>query len=545
MRALRSAGTIRSNLTKILIGALVPMAFLGAWQGMLTYQDSRKLVSERLRASAWGIAESERDPFIIARHSLQMVGQLDVVKRMGPGCDQLMSDARNGATGIINFVRTDRIGAVRCSGLPFQPGATLAQNPVWQRAARDSSFVLGGRQIGEISRMPVVLVFLPLFDERGAFDGTVSAGVSLGRLSETLKSRQRALGGTVVLVDRQGRIVLSEGPSQFDAIPTAAAGLLEPQTLKSRDGRHWTFVAAPMFERDLLVIYAEPRANFANAALSRIWLILALPLLAGALSLAGIWFATQRYLLDWFPRLHGLTERIAEERPIEDRGDFAAAPTEIADIAEDLHETATKLSLSRAALQRAFDTQKSLTRELNHRVRNNIQIIVSLLTMQSEKAPDEPVREILDQARARVSAIGVVHRYMYDQDEDRLGEVAAAQLLFDLCAQIRTSSRRSTELELQVDADAHCRITFDHAVPLVLFALEAITAAAQGTHRINVALRSEEHGCRLEVTDDLPGTGVPHGDCELLGALAEQMGGHFGSEQTGAGTTTWLEFVPG
>ena len=544
MRATRSAGTIRSNLTRIMIGALVPMAFLGAWQGMLTYQDSRQLVSERLRASAWGIAESERDPFIIARHSLQMVAQLDVVKQMGPNCDRVMSNARNGAIGISNFVRADRSGTVRCSGIPFQPGLTLARNPVWQRAARSHSFVLGGRQIGEISHMPVVLVFLPLFDQQGKFDGTVSAGIRLDRLSRTLESQQRALGGAIVLVNRQGQIVLSEGPSQFVSIPRPTAGLLEPQQLQSRDGRYWTFVAAPMFDRDLLVVYAEPRSNFANAALSRIWLILALPLLAGALSLAGIWFATQRYLLNWFPRLHSLAERIADERPILDQGDFARAPTEIADIAEDLHETARKLGLGRAALQRALETQKSLTRELNHRVRNNIQIIVSLLTMQSEKAREKPVREILDQARARVSAIGLVHRYLYDQDEDRLGAVAAAQLLFDLCTQIRTSGRRSTELELQVDADAHCRVTFDHAVPLVLFALEAITAAARGTNRINVRLHSHDHLCRLEVADGRPRSVASHGDCELLGALAEQMGGKFGSEQAAAQTTTWLEFAP-
>ena len=75
MRRLRSAGTIRSNLTKILIGAMVPMAFLGVWQGTLTYEDSRNLVAERLRANAWAIAERERDPFIIARHSLQMLAR--------------------------------------------------------------------------------------------------------------------------------------------------------------------------------------------------------------------------------------------------------------------------------------------------------------------------------------------------------------------------------------------------------------------------------------------------------------------------------------
>lgn len=526
-------------------GALVPMAFLGVWQGMLTYQDSRRLVSERLRANAWSIAESERDPFIIARHSLQMVAQLGMVKQIGPGCDQLMLDARSGATGITNFVRADRTGAVRCSGLPFEPGVSLARNAAWQRASQSSSFVLGGRQVGEVSRVPVVLLFLPLTDQYGKFDGTVSAGIALERMAQTLKARQRALGGAVLLVDRAGRVVLSEGPTQFSAIPNAAAGLQETQQLKARDGQQWTFVSAPMFDRDLLVVYAEPGVNFANAALSRIWLILALPLLAGALSLAGIWFATQRYLLDWFPKLHHLTHRIAEEQPIEDHGEFARAPTEIADIAADLHGTASALSRSRAALHRALETQKSLTRELNHRVRNNIQIIVSLLTMQSEKAEDERLRDIVNQARARVAAIGLVHRYMYDQDDERLGQVGAAKLLSELCVQIRNAGRRSSELELQVDADAHCKVTFDHAVPLVLFALEAISGAAERTNHVAVRLKAGDPCCRLEVTDDRPGQAVPHGDCELLGALAEQVGGKFGLEETAEGTLTWLEFPPG
>lgn len=552
MRKLRSAGTIRSNLTKILIGALVPMLFLGAWQGFLTYEDSRNLVAQRLRANAWAIAESERDPFIIARHSLQMVSQLDPVRRFGSQCDQLMVDARDGATGILNFVRTDRNGTVRCSGLPYQPGLSIAQNQWWQRARIGTSFLLGGPSIGEVSKRPVVLLFLPLLNARGDFDGTVSAGIGLERLSAALKARQRERGGAVLLVDQQGAVVLSAGPSRFKSIAAVERAVEVPQLAKSEDGKEWTFVAAPMFDRDLLVVYAEPRANFANAALSRIWLILALPLLAAGLSLAGVWFATQRYLLDWFPRLHRLTQRIADERPLQEEANFAAAPAEIAGMARDLHQMAGRLSANRSALQRALETQRTLTRELNHRVRNNIQIIVSLLTMQADKVPQGWVRDILDQARARVSALGLIHRFLYEQDEDRIASVAVAQLLADLCAQVRTASRSAADLQLDCDTHAECTVDFDRAVPLMLFALEAISIATHrsaGSHeggaRVAVRLSSDANGCLLEISDHQADACAVLGDRELLDALAEQVSGECGTDCEDGLHRTWLRFSVG
>lgn len=282
--------------------------------------------------------------------------------------------------------------------------------------------------------------------------------------------------------------------------------------------------------------------------MSRIWLILALPLVAAALSLAGVWFGTQYYLLDWFPRLRRMTQRIAEERRVEGQDEFSAAPAEIAGIAHDLEAMARILSGNRADLHKALDTQRALTRELNHRVRNNIQIIVSLLTMQGEKVPQGWVRKLLDQARARVSALGLVHRFMYDQEEDRLGQVAVAQLLGDLCAQIRTSNPGGPSVDLQVKGEQTCEISFDCAVPLVLFVLEATAEAMgraefaeAGLGRIVVLLGPREGHCRLEITDDLP-IGDEQPDLELLGALAEQIIGRFGVEPLPGGRRLWLEF---
>lgn len=550
MRRLRAAGTIRSNLTRIMIGALFPMLFLGAWQGLLTYEDSRNLVAQRLRANAWAIAESERDPFIIARHSLQMASQLDVVRRFGDDCDQMLLNARNGATGVVNFIRSDRHGRVRCSGMRFEQGLSIASNPWWQQARLRNSFLLGGPVIGEVSKRPIVLLLLPIRDAAGQFDGAISAGINLERLAAALSARQRERGGAVLLVDGNGKVLLSAAPSRFDTVAAVKQGLQTPQMAQSADGKHWTFVSAPLFDRDLMVVYAEPRANFTNAAVSRIWLILALPLLAAALSLAGVWLATQRYLLDWFPRLHRLTQRIADQQPVGNASDFARAPTEIAHMADDLHEMAGALTSNREALQRALEMQKSLTRELNHRVRNNIQIIVSLLTMQAEKIPQGWVRDILEQARARVSAMGLTHRFIYDQEEGQIGSVAIAQLLLDLCAQIRCSGSRADDLQLDCDVEAECTVDFDRAVPLMLFALEAISIAVRrgkgsgdGRAVVTVRLRAEAGSCLLEVRDHFPEACSIIGDRELLDALAEQVGGEWGADYTDDNHFTWLRFV--
>lgn len=542
MRTLRQAGSIRSILTKILIGALVPMVFLGVWQGVLTYDGSQNLVAQRLRANAWGIAEGERDPFIIARRSLQMLSRLDPIERNLSGCDQVLIDAREGAIGISNFLRADRNGAIRCSALPYAPGQTISGNAWPGQFKSQDTFFLGDPAFDDASKQPTLQLYLPLYDRAGRFDGVIGARISLEWLSRSIGQRQRERGGVAMLVNRDGKVFFSSGPSRFTGLARVRDALQAPQAIQSADGKQWTYATAPIFDRELFIAYAEPRANFANAAVSPIWLILPLPLLVTALSLIGVWFAAHRYLLDWFPRLHRLTQRIVEGQLIDERHQFAGAPAEVTAIADQLHAIAGALEGNRTALQASLEMQKSLTRELNHRVRNNIQIIVSLLTMQAERVPQGWMRELLDQARARVSAIGLVQRFAHDQHQDGPSKVTASELLADLCAQVRAANRDGPELDFQVEADATCKLRFDHAVPLMLFALEVISdAASHGARQIAVRLMSEDRGCRLEISGS-NGAAPPNRDFELLGALAEQVSGHFGTEARGAQGLVWLEF---
>lgn len=545
------AGTIRSNLSKIMVGALAPMLFLGVWQGTLTYQDSRDLVAERLRASAWSIAERERDPFIIASHTLQMVSRQPSVRQIGPGCDEQMLAAGQGATGIVNFLRTDRDGFVRCSGLGFDRRQNMAARHWWQTARRTGALSFGEPQIGEVSRRPVVIMGFPVRRNDGTFDGTVSAGISLDRLQASLQQQQRALGGAVLLVDRNGKVLLTAGPEHFDQIERWEGAISTPQMATSPAGRNWIYVAAPLFGRELTVLYAEPQSNFSSAALSRIWLILALPILATVLSLAAVWFATQRFLLDWVPRLHRLTERIARGSLDNDPHEFDSAPTEIAGMGADLHVMAAAIARDGKALHEALEAQKALTRELNHRVRNNLQVIVSLLTMQAERTDNSGARTTLEQARARVSALGLIHRLIYEEPEGELGKVPVSRLLGELCGQLRSANRRSTGITLNCEI-ADCTLDFDRAVAVLLFVVEAITNAyrhafgEQAEGRIDLRLTVSSGRVLLEIVDSGSGFGDRELDngtgLELLHAFAEQLNGKLELDSSPQGLRAGLAF---
>ncbi len=75
-------------------------------------------------------------------------------------------------------------------------------------------------------------------------------------------------------------------------------------------------------------------------------------------------------------------------------------------------------------LESALETQKALLHEVDHRVKNNLQMISSLLMMQSRSIPDEAIRASLTAALARIEALSTVHRRLYQSDDVATFDVA-------------------------------------------------------------------------------------------------------------------------
>lgn len=131
-----------------------------------------------------------------------------------------------------------------------------------------------------------------------------------------------------------------------------------------------------------------------------------------------------------------------------------------------------------AEMTAAFDEQRRLTREVHHRVKNNLQIVASLLSIQARDTTDAAVGRAYSAVQARVGALALVHRWMYDDETARGVDLRA--LTTDLCASLEQAIAASEGVAPKLTCDvARFAVAQDTAVPVAFLITEFVTLAAR------------------------------------------------------------------
>jgi two-component sensor histidine kinase len=153
----------------------------------------------------------------------------------------------------------------------------------------------------------------------------------------------------------------------------------------------------------------------------------------------------------------------------------------------------------------ALATQKKLTREVHHRVKNNLQIVSSLISLQSRDAATPEVAYAYATIQKRVNALALVHRWLFD--DEALRGVDLKSLTQDLCAGLEQSvgNSENTSVSIQPQVD-RVYVGQDTAVPLAFLMTELVTAAArQATGpsvRVEVAAKRDGAQAVLSVASE-------------------------------------------
>ncbi len=284
-----------------------------------------------------------------------------------------------------------------------------------------------------------------------------------------------------------------------------------------------------------------------------VWLAgLVLPLLAFGLSLGGMLLVANREILRWLPRLQGRGGVASEQgQPGRLAGAFDAAPPEVRQLAERLDDMASAIGARDSALSENSIQRDGLLREIHHRVKNNLQVISSLLNLQQRSLTDPAARAALSDTRQRIAALALIYRAVYEGAD--LRKVNLADFLEELIGQLimtDTGQRPGIRTELAIDA---LTIDPDHLAPLALFAVEAITNAKKhgltesgGKLAVVFSVRGAE--AELAITDSgragseavVVGEGVGR---TLMSAFARQLGGAVSfCPHPGGGLTAKLTF---
>ncbi|MFS8369696.1 sensor histidine kinase [Acetobacter indonesiensis] len=149
-------------------------------------------------------------------------------------------------------------------------------------------------------------------------------------------------------------------------------------------------------------------------------------------------------------------------------------PLELQRLGQAFTRATRRLSRHEARLKKAMAHQELLMREIHHRVKNNLQIVASLLNLQASRISNPEVRAEFALARDRVRALATLHRTLYA--EDRLDSLNMAVFLKELCEQTVHIAGEGDEGRISVNVMSDdFSMNPDQAVPLALIVTEIVT----------------------------------------------------------------------
>ena len=196
-------------------------------------------------------------------------------------------------------------------------------------------------------------------------------------------------------------------------------------------------------------------------------------------------------------------------------------------------------------LQASLGEKEVLLKEIHHRVKNNLQVVASLLRMQSYSVNDPEVRELFRESQNRVRAMALIHEQLYGTDD--LTYIDVSTYMHRLAMSVAQSYEgRGAAVAFSFDIEPAITSTIDIAIPLGLILTELVSnslkhafgAGEAGT--ITIKVSSGQHELRLTVHDT--GIGIPIGfdlsrvttlGMQLILNLVEQHQGVFTIERAG------------
>ena len=193
-----------------------------------------------------------------------------------------------------------------------------------------------------------------------------------------------------------------------------------------------------------------------------------------------------------------------------------------------------------AELRRSLAERELLLREVNHRVKNSLQLVLSMLSLQGGEFREAGAKELFAKAIARVTAIASIHERLY-QDTDPL-TIDMQTYLTGLCAELaRAGIGDERHADLRTDIEP-LRLPTENGVSLALIVNELVMNAlkhgrpSDRSAIIKVSLRRLDSGqARLTIADNGPGLGADASTSSakpasglgtrLIGMLARQLNG--------------------
>lgn len=533
------ADTLSGRLAVVFALLVLPPTIVSLYLAWDSYLEQKARAKLQVRQFASLTATYESRFFDDVQKSLQTLADEEVIRTGGGrGCDEVIRATLERTSEFASLGYFDTEGRKLCGP---DNVFTDVSNRDWFREVRGfRGFAISDYMVPPSSRHPVIVAAQAVYGSNYQFQGVLAASIRLYWLSAFIREVSLPPESVFFLIDRNGNILadraaLRDAPSGSAApdapVPTAPAdtGLqslaavigndLASAVLGRRltdfeavgpDGERRVFSSAALPYGDVTVLFGMPAVSaLGGVEKDLINRVLGL----AAIWLAGIgaaWLGTRYLVTRWIGRLRGVA-RAYGRGSYDERPDFTQAPRELRDLAETLTLMAYRIEVREAELRASLHQKDVILREIHHRVKNNLQIVSSLLNIRGGVTGTEG-EAALSEVKAHVRALALVHRHLYESEDVRRVDLRAfmTELCQSMLAVLSGPSRRVL-LEIEIP---HFMVATDRAIPLALLVTEAMTNSLKHAFpggrrgRISVSFQADgDEAGTLTVSDD--GVGMP------------------------------------
>ena len=208
-------------------------------------------------------------------------------------------------------------------------------------------------------------------------------------------------------------------------------------------------------------------------------------------------------------------------------------------------EDITQQKQAEAQIKASLREKEALLKEIHHRVKNNLQIVSSLIYLQAQRIEDPKVRQIFEDSQSRISAMALVHDNLYRSQS--LSRINLSEYIQTLTASLFYTYRIQADgVQLKVNIDDNILITLDKAIPCGLVLNELMTNALKHgfsdgtTGEIAVTLKKVSNN-QIHLTVENDGSNLPEAfelktiqsmGLRLVHELVNQLQGHLELDKT-------------
>lgn len=527
-------GDLRYRFGLILALALLPILVFSIWQSYHNFQRDkasfeREVENAAVRASNKIISEIDG-----SKAALETVAETLTLEN----CQSLLTKVEQNYDLIFNFVAATGEGRYICSVRPIRSGEPIitALNSI----SEENPFSVSVHEFQATDFAPAYVAvssFGRFVD--GKVQTVVMAGFDLNKLVASSSENNLPEESNLVILSGNGVPLVGS----LETIGLSSPDDFTEQILRRNDYKYTTKIEGrthrvgivPTSDQDIFIATSTPvtslwtwnRVNpFASALV---------PAFAWLFGFAAIWYATNELLLRHLRVMRRTAISFSKGNMERRIGELDNAPEQIVAVARTFDVMADRISERDQSLSSALREKEILIREVHHRVKNNLQIVISLINIQSRRLKSKEAVTALGDIRERVNAIALVHKSLYESDD--MERVNMWDFITDLLVHMRRVlllDKKKIGLRQSVD---EIYLDSDSATTVAMFIVEALTNSAKYGAKtdgwIEISFKEQAQQLKISVTDSGSGPaenftkGTGH---KLMSGFARQLGGKFETE---------------